>query len=71
METQRNDYDIFIYCEDDLLFTKKNFKYWLSHKDKCIQNNFNLGFLRVEVNKKIKNCIQQTRYKSHNITLNY
>ena len=37
MESQKDDYDIFIYCEDDLLFTKKNFQYWLAHKDKCIQ----------------------------------
>jgi len=54
MESQKDDYDIFIYCEDDLLFTKKNFQYWLTHKDKCIQKNYNLGFLRVEVNKKNK-----------------
>ena len=67
METQRNDYDIFIYCEDDLLFTKTNFKYWLSHKDKCIKNNYNLGFLRVEVNKKNKKLystdqVQKSQY---------
>ena len=54
METQKDNYDIFIYCEDDLLFTKKNFKYWLENKDKCIENNYNLGFLRVEMNKKNK-----------------
>ena len=54
MESQKDDYDIFIYCEDDLLFTKKNFQYWLNHKDKCIQRNYNLGFLRAEVNKKNK-----------------
>tara|TARA_Y100000817_G_scaffold309953_1_gene299843 strand:- start:653 stop:1588 length:936 start_codon:yes stop_codon:yes gene_type:complete len=54
MESQKDDYDIFIYCEDDLLFTKKNFKYWIGNKDKCIQNNYNLGFLRVELNKRNK-----------------
>ncbi len=54
MEAQKDNYDIFIYCEDDLLFTKKNFKYWLENKDKCIENNYNLGFLRVEMNKKNK-----------------
>ncbi len=54
MEQQKDDYDIFIYCEDDILFTQKNFKYWLNNKNICIKNNYNLGFLRVEVNKKNK-----------------
>ena len=51
MEAQKDKFDIFIYCEDDILFTLKNFKYWLKYKDKCIRNNYNLGFLRVELNK--------------------
>ena len=54
MEQQKEDYDIFIYCEDDILFTKKNFKYWIENKENCIKNDYNLGFLRVEVNKKNK-----------------
>lgn len=49
---QRNDYEIFIFGEDDIVFSKNNFKYWLKYKDICIKNNFNLGFLRVEINKK-------------------
>ncbi len=70
MESQKDDYDIFIYCEDDLLFTKKNFQYWLAHKDKCIQNNYNLGFLRVEVNKKNKKLystdqVEKSQYYVH------
>ena len=55
MEQQKEDYDIFIYCEDDILFTKKNFKYWIDNKENCIKNDYNLGFLRVEVNKKKTN----------------
>ena len=48
MIKQIKDFDIFIFGEDDLLFSKKNFYYWLRYKDICIKNDFNLGFLRVE-----------------------
>lgn len=55
MTLQRNKYDIFIYGEDDLIFTKKNLNYWQKYKDLCIDKKFNLGFLRVEKNKKNNN----------------
>jgi hypothetical protein len=47
---QKDIYDVFIYSEDDILFTKKNFDYWIKFKDICIKNNFNLGFIRAEKN---------------------
>jgi hypothetical protein len=47
---QKDIYDVFIYSEDDILFTKKNFDYWIKFKDICIKNNFNLGFIRFERN---------------------
>jgi len=47
---QKDIYDVFIYSEDDILFTKKNFDYWINFKGICIKNNFNLGFIRVEKN---------------------
>ena len=43
-----NDYDIFIYSEDDILIFNETFNYWLNYKDICFQNNYNLGFLRIE-----------------------
>ena len=49
-EKQKNKFDIFIYCEHDILFTKKNLKYWLQFKDELIKNNLNLGFLATEFN---------------------
>jgi len=52
MEKQKNKFDIFIYCEDDINFTKRNFRYWLNYKDACIRNNYNLGFTRYEINNK-------------------
>ena len=54
IEKQKKDYDYFIYSEDDILFNHKNFNYWLQYKKVCIQNKYNLGFLRIErKNKKI------------------
>ena len=51
MFEQKKDFDVFIYGEDDILFTKKNFKYWLENKEECLKNDYNLGFVRVEKNK--------------------
>ena len=48
MQSQRKKFDVFLYSEDDILFTKKNFNYWIKFKDTCIKNNYNLGFIRVE-----------------------
>ena len=48
MEKQKDKYDCFIYSEDDILFSKKNFEYWLKHKEICLKNNHNLGFIRIE-----------------------
>ena len=44
----------FIYLEDDIYFSKKNFSYWL--QSRAILKKFNLipGFLRTEINKKNK-----------------
>jgi hypothetical protein len=42
-------YDAQIYLEDDIGFTNKTFEYWVNYKDVCISNNYNLGFLRFEV----------------------
>lgn len=52
MFLQRNYYEIFIFGEDDIIFSIDNFKYWLKYKDICIKKKYNLGFLRVEINKK-------------------
>jgi len=67
MKKQKNQFDIFIYCEDDILFTKKNLKYWLKYKDLCVSQGYNLGFLRVEKNKKNKHLysadhIEKSKY---------
>jgi hypothetical protein len=51
MLKQKKDFDVFIYGEDDILFTNKNLKYWLENKNMCLKNNYHLGFVRVEKNK--------------------
>jgi len=48
MEKQKKNYDYYIYTEDDILFTKKNFIYWKENFELCKNYNYNLGFIRVE-----------------------
>ena len=63
MFQQKNKFDIFIYGEDDIIFSRKNFNYWLKYKDICIDSNFNLGFLRVEKNLKNKKLYSTDQIK--------
>ena len=51
MKSQREEYDVFIYVEDDVLIKKEALEYWLHYKDKAASHNYNLGFLRVEVSR--------------------
>lgn len=51
LKSQRNDFDYFCYCEDDILMKESTFQYWLKYKDICMSNKYNLGFLRVENDK--------------------
>lgn len=50
LKQQRNEYDIFMYLEDDILVSKKALEYWLNHNHRLIELNYNLGFVRIEVN---------------------
>jgi len=45
---QKNDYDIFIYSEDDILIPFTAVQYWLQHKSVLTPLRYNLGFLRIE-----------------------
>jgi hypothetical protein len=51
IKSQHNDYDIFIYVEDDILIPKKAIEYWLQYKDIVLKHNYNLEFFRIEVDK--------------------
>jgi len=50
IEKQKDNYDIFMYLEDDIGIPKKAIEYWLKYKDECLRSGMNLGFLRVERN---------------------
>jgi hypothetical protein len=54
LEKQRYDYDIFMYIEDDILVPSKAIKYWLEYNEKLIEQNCNLGFVRIEVDNNIE-----------------
>lgn len=45
---QKDDYDIFIYIEDDILVPFKAIEYWLDYNEYLINMNYNLGFVRIE-----------------------
>jgi hypothetical protein len=45
---QKNEYDIFMYIEDDILVPGKALEYWLQYNEQLIEKNYNLGFVRIE-----------------------
>jgi len=49
MKNRQNDYDILIYIEDDILVPCKAIEYWLDNQENLALNNYNLGFLRIEI----------------------
>jgi len=69
MEKQKNKFDVFIYCEDDILFTKKNFHYWLLNKDLCIKNGYNLGFIRYEIKNRVLYSADQVAKSKYYVKL--
>jgi hypothetical protein len=49
MRDQRDEYDIFIYIEDDILVPRKAIDYWLERNEELISLGYNLGFVRIEM----------------------
>ena len=49
MKSQKDEYDIFMYVEDDILVPFKAIEYWLKYNEDLLQLNYNLGFVRIEV----------------------
>ena len=54
LKQQKDDYDIFIYIEDDMMIPRESLNYWLQHKDTVIENKYNLGFGNWEKIKKFE-----------------
>lgn len=48
VEQNIDNYDVQIYIEDDIKFTKDNFNYWLNNHEEVMKAGYNLGFLRIE-----------------------
>lgn len=49
MKKQANNYDIFIYIEDDILIPFNAILYWLKYNKTLIRRKYNLGFMRIEI----------------------
>lgn len=54
LQQQQNDYDAFMYIEDDILVPYNAVKYWLEYNERLIQMNYNLGFVRIEVENNVE-----------------
>ena len=52
LKKQKDDYDIFMYIEDDILVPCAAINYWMKYNKKLIENKYNLGFVRIETNNK-------------------
>jgi hypothetical protein len=52
LKYQIDQYDIFMYIEDDILVPLEAIEYWLKYKDQVLINKCNLGFFRIEVDNK-------------------
>ena len=52
MQSQRNDYEHFMYLEHDIKFTEKNLQYYLKDQQDLSKKKFHLGFLIYEKNHK-------------------
>ena len=48
MYEQKDDYDVFMYIEDDILVPNAAIHYWKTYNKQLINRNYNLGFLRIE-----------------------
>ena len=51
MLSQRDQYDVFMYIEDDIRVPKAAISYWLNYKDRLLEIDLNLGFLRIEIDR--------------------
>lgn len=54
LRQQKNDYDIFMYIEDDILVPNIAIEYWLKYNTILLELGYNLGFVRIEVENDIE-----------------
>lgn len=48
LSRQKDDYDIFMYIEDDILVPREAIEYWIQYNEETLKHNYNLGFFRIE-----------------------
>jgi hypothetical protein len=65
LKSQKNDYDIFMYIEDDILVPNRAIKYWLEYNKPLLRENYNLGFVRIEIDEYGVEYITDTQCGSH------
>ena len=73
LQQQKDDYDIFMYIEDDILVPRKTLEYWLQRNEELIELNYNLGFAIIEINDKGEEYYQglcRNTYIDKSIVLN-
>jgi hypothetical protein len=54
LKTQKHDYDIFMYVEDDILVPQTAIDYWIQYKSDVMFEECNLGFIRIEIDERTK-----------------
>jgi len=52
LKEQQEDYDIFMYIEDDILVPKEAIDYWMKNHTDLVEKKYNLGFMRIETNER-------------------
>ena len=70
LKNQKDDYDIFMYIEDDILVKNKALEYWLEYNEKLIKENYNLGFLRIELKNDIEYLTDVCTKLEKKVTIN-
>jgi SAM-dependent methyltransferase len=48
MAKQKDEYDVFMYVEDDILVPVAALDYWIEGHERLVANGYNLGFVRIE-----------------------
>lgn len=52
MQSLKNEYDVFMYLEDDILVPRAAIDYWLEYAPMAASKNYNLGFVRTEISRR-------------------
>lgn len=63
MRARLDDYDVFMYVEDDIFIPAATFSYWLAEKERLKKHGFLPGFLRVELDRAGR--VMASDYEAH------